>query len=269
MENKRIKKPPGIILIYSRLICETTGKEVIGGTMDKEAGLCISVVIVAAGKGTRMNMDINKQYIEVDGVQVLARTLQVFEDCTPVDEVILVVNSYDIVYCKQNIIGRYGLKKVKTIVAGGAQRQDSVLNGLQEISKSCDIALIHDGARPFIKEETILNSIEAAMEYGAACVAVPVKDTIKRGDSEGFIAETLDRSVIWSIQTPQVFKYELIMEAHMKAKEENYQGTDDAVLAERIGIKTKLVMGSYDNIKITTQEDLVIAEAIINSREGR
>jgi 2-C-methyl-D-erythritol 4-phosphate cytidylyltransferase len=100
-------------------------------------------------------------------------------------------------------------------------------------------------------------------------VAVPVKDTIKRGDSEGFIAETLDRSVIWSIQTPQVFKYELIMEAHMKAKEENYQGTDDAVLAERIGFKTKLVMGTYDNIKITTQEDLVIAEAIINSREGR
>ncbi|MFZ5987394.1 MAG: 2-C-methyl-D-erythritol 4-phosphate cytidylyltransferase [Bacillota bacterium] len=232
--------------------------------MKKGQKLNISVVVVAAGKGTRMNMDINKQYIEVCEKPVLARTLQVFEDCDHIGEIILVVNESDIFYCKQNIIEAFSFDKVKSLVAGGAQRQNSVYNGLIEVSKDTDIVLIHDGARPFINEEIIIDCAKAALEFGASTAAVPVKDTIKSSDKEGFVEKTLDRSTLWSIQTPQAFLYNKILGAHLKALEDGFTGTDDTVLTERMGIRTRLVMGSYDNIKITTREDLVFAEAIIN-----
>ncbi|MCX8128535.1 MAG: 2-C-methyl-D-erythritol 4-phosphate cytidylyltransferase [Clostridia bacterium] len=231
--------------------------------METGAGISVSVVIVAAGKGTRMNMDINKQYVDVCGKPVIARTIQAFEDCDSVNEIILVVNEADIMYCKKSIIDLYGFEKVKSVVAGGSERQNSVYNGLKEAKRESDIILIHDGARPFVREETIMACIEAARGFGAACAAVPVKDTIKKSDKDGFIAETLERNVLWSIQTPQAFKYDIIMEAHKKAEEEGYTGTDDAILAERLGVCTKLVMGRYDNIKITTKEDLAFADAII------
>lgn len=231
--------------------------------MRKFSKLFTSAIIVAAGKGTRMNLDINKQYIDICGIPLLARTIKVFEACKYIDEIILVVNSQDIIYCKENIVDNYEFGKVKALVAGGNDRQNSVYNGLKEVGRDCGIVLIHDGARPFIKEESLIKSIGDAEEFGASCVAVPVKDTIKSSDSEGFINQTLDRSIIWSIQTPQTFKYNLIYEAHKKAAEDKVSGTDDAVLAERLGHRIKLVMGSYDNIKITTKEDLVVAEAII------
>ncbi|HHW47541.1 MAG TPA: 2-C-methyl-D-erythritol 4-phosphate cytidylyltransferase [Clostridiaceae bacterium] len=234
--------------------------------MKKLPDLFVSSVIVAAGKGTRMNMDINKQYLEICGIPVLARTLQVFEDCRFINEIVLVVNEYEILYCKQNIIDEYGFTKVKTLVAGGLERQDSVYNGLLEVDKSCDIVLIHDGARPFAGEKNIIDSIYAAYEFGASCVAVPVKDTVKRSDKDGFVVETLDRSALWLIQTPQTFKYGLILDAHKKALEDGFIGTDDASLVERLGHKPKLVMGGYDNIKITTREDIPVAEAILNCR---
>ncbi len=224
--------------------------------------LYVSVVIVAAGKGTRMNMETNKQFIEIGGLPVLASTILKFENCCYVDEIILVVNDKDIIYCKSNIIDVYDIRKVKVITLGGPNRQDSVYNGLLEVEKSCDIVMIHDGARPFVKEDTIIENIAAACEYGAVCTAVPVKDTIKSSDEEGFVSDTLDRRFLWSVQTPQTFKYDIICKSHKKAKEEGYLGTDDAILAEKAGYKVKLVMGSYDNIKITTQEDLVIGEAI-------
>lgn len=236
--------------------------------MKKLPDLFISAVIVAAGKGTRMNMDINKQYLEICGVPVLARTLQVFEDCRFINEIVLVVNEYEILYCKQNIVDEFGFTKVRTMVAGGIERQDSVYNGLQEVDKSCDIVLIHDGARPFVNEKNIISSIHAAYEFDACCIAVPVKDTIKRSDKDDFVVETLDRSSLWLIQTPQAFKYELIMYAHKKALEDGFTGTDDASLVERLGHKPKLVMGGYDNIKITTREDISVAEAILNDRLG-
>jgi len=235
--------------------------------MKKNRDLFISAVIVAAGKGSRMKMDINKQYVEIGGVPVLARTIQVFEDCSMVDEIVVVVNEQDIFYCKEHIVDEFGFTKIKKLVSGGATRQNSVYNGILEVSERCDIVLIHDGARPFILEESIIESIYAAQEYGASCVAVPVKDTIKIADSEGFVERTLDRSLLWSIQTPQTFRLELIMQAHKKAAESGFIGTDDAVLVERLGHRLKLVMGSYDNIKITTREDLALAEAIISSRE--
>jgi 2-C-methyl-D-erythritol 4-phosphate cytidylyltransferase len=221
-----------------------------------------SVVIVAAGKGTRMNMDISKQYVEVARKPVLARTIQAFEDCDFIHEIILVVNEYDILHCKQEIIEKYGFQKVKSLVSGGSERQSSVYNGLREVNKACEVVLIHDGARPFIEENTILACVEGALLFDACCTAVPVKDTIKTASEDGFIKETLKRSDLWSIQTPQAFKYQVIMDAHRRAAEEGFLGTDDAVLVERAGFIVKLIKGSYNNIKITTQEDLTFAEAI-------
>ena len=222
----------------------------------------VSAVITAAGKGSRMGMEQNKQYMEVHGKPVLARTIQAFEDCSLVDEIIVTIGEDEVEYCVENIIGKYGFCKVKKVVAGGSTRQRSVYNGLQRVSADSGIVLIHDGARPFIDTGSIAACISAADENGAACAAVPVKDTIKRADAEGFVDETVDRSNLWSIQTPQAFQYELIMEAHRKADNEGFDGTDDAVLAERLGYRVMLVMCSYYNIKITTKEDLTIAEAI-------
>jgi len=223
----------------------------------------VSVVIAAAGKGTRMNLDINKQYIEICRMPVLARTIEAFQECRFIDEIVLVINQNDLVYCKKNIIDAYGFTKVGKIVAGGDKRQQSVFKGLNEVSRDCEIVLIHDGARPFIREDVILESIAEAKDFGASCVAVPVKDTIKRSGSEGFFEETLQREGLWSIQTPQTFKYEIIKDAHEQAVKDGFEGTDDSVLVERLGLPVKIVMGSYDNIKITTQEDLAIGEAII------
>ena len=222
----------------------------------------ISVVITAAGKGTRMGIEQNKQYVEIMGKPILARTIQAFEDCSLIDEIIITVNESEIESCKENIVGIYHFHKVKAIVAGGASRQQSVFNGLQEVTEHCSIVLIHDGARPFIDEASISACIHGAEIYGAACAAVPVKDTIKRADSDDFIQETVDRSSLWSIQTPQVFQFRLIMDAHRIAIKEGFDGTDDSILAERLGHKVQLVMCSYYNIKITTKEDLSIAEAI-------
>jgi 2-C-methyl-D-erythritol 4-phosphate cytidylyltransferase len=225
----------------------------------------VSLVVVAAGKGTRMNMNVNKQYIEVCGIPILARTLKTFDDANCIDEIILVVHCDDILYCREKIIDTNNYRKIKCVVTGGETRQDSVFNGLKEVAQDSDVVLIHDGARPFIDEESIVRCIEAAKQFGAATVAVPVKDTIKSADSEGFVNSTLDRSTLWSIQTPQAFRYNIIMESHEQALKDGYIGTDDTVLAERLGYRTKLVMGTYNNIKITTKEDLIFAESIVKS----
>lgn len=236
--------------------------------MKSHKDIFISAIVVAGGKGTRMNMEKSKQYIEICGVPVLARTLKTFEDCSYIDEIIIVVNSDDMFYCKQNIVDEYAISKVKVLAAGGVQRQNSVYNGLCEVCNNADIVIIHDGARPFVKEQTIIDCIEAAVEYGVSTAAVPVKDTIKSADEDGFVDKTLERSVLWAIQTPQAFEYDIIKKAHDKAIIEGFTGTDDTVLSERLGVRTRLVMGSYENIKITTREDLLFGEAIINKEEN-
>lgn len=228
--------------------------------------IAVYALITAAGKGSRMRMAQNKQYMDVLGKPVLARTIQAFEDCDAVDGIVVTVGKDEIQYCRTNIVEKYGFFKVKDIVPGGASRQQSIWNGLRRVDPSCGIVLIHDGARPFIDEAGILACTEAAAEYGAAIAAVPVKDTIKRSDSSGFVEETADRNSLWAVQTPQAFRYPLIMEAHMIACEEGFDGTDDAILAERLGHKVKLVQTSYYNIKITTREDLAIAQAIASLR---
>lgn len=224
--------------------------------------LFISSVIVAGGKGTRMNMDINKQYIYIGDKPVLARTLEVFEQCPAINEIILVVNEEEIFYCKENIVDKFGFEKVKKLVSGGVERQNSVYKGLVEVNKQSDVVVIHDGARPFVNSRIILNCVQEALEFGAVTAAVPVKDTIK-SVSDGFVEKAYDRKTLWSIQTPQVFLYDTIMKAYEKANRENIIATDDTTLTEMLGIKTRIVNGSYDNIKITTREDLVFAKAIV------
>ncbi len=230
--------------------------------MRDSEGSLISIVIAAAGKGTRMGLETNKQYLELQGKPVLAITIQRFEECIFVDEIIVVANETEVDFCRKNVIDQYGFKKVKIVTPGGTTRQQSVYNGLCHVSPGCSIVLIHDGARPFIDEHGIEACIDAAERYGAAVLAVPAKDTIKRSDQSGFIEETVDRSKLWYIQTPQAFQYELIMDAHKKAVQDGFDGTDDAVLAERMGHKVKLVLGSYNNIKITAREDLIMAESM-------
>lgn len=222
----------------------------------------VSVVIAAAGKGSRMGLDMNKQYHEIQGKAVLARTIQKFETSGLIHEIIIVAHEAEIEFCKKYIVEKYGFTKVKMIVVGGATRQQSVYNGLRKVSPECGVVLIHDGARPFVDLLSIADAINAAKDYGVAVVGVPAKDTIKQADRDDFVEKTVDRNSLWYIQTPQAFQYELIMKAHRKAAEDGFDGTDDAVLAERMGLKVKLIMGSYYNIKITTREDLIIAEAI-------
>lgn len=212
-----------------------------------------------------MKSDINKQYIELSGIPVLARTIMAFQNCDNIEGIIIVINEKDIIYCKKNIIDKYNLNKVKKIVAGGAERQISVFNGLKSIqSDECDIVLIHDGARPFIQKCHIEACIDAVYESGACGIGVRVKDTLKISDENNFVCQTPDRSRLWSIQTPQAFFYPAIMDAHQTAADEGFIGTDDLMLVERMGTKPKIVEGSYNNIKITTPEDLVFGEAILN-----
>ncbi|MGI6778598.1 MAG: 2-C-methyl-D-erythritol 4-phosphate cytidylyltransferase [Acetivibrionales bacterium] len=234
----------------------------------KLKNLYISTVVVAAGKGSRMNLDISKQYIEIYGIPVLARALSVFEECGLIDEIVLVVNENDIVFCKQNIVDFFGFDKVKALVAGGSERQHSVYNGLLQVNKNADIVIIHDGARPFIKEKHLIECIQAADKFGASGVGVRVKDTVKRVNDKGMVVRTVDRTNLWAIQTPQVFKYGLIIEAHKKALQDGFLATDDVMLVERLDKEVKMVEGSYDNIKITTQEDLAVAEAIAAKFDG-
>ena len=242
--------------------------------LNKEASLVrneitekATAIITAAGKGTRMNSDINKQYIDIAGIPVLARTIAAFENCDAIADIIVVVNEDDLQYCRLNIIEQYNFSKVKALISGGFERQNSVYKGLCAAEESRKIVLIHDGARPFVSKKNIIDCILAAKEFGACGIGVKLKDTIKICDQNGFVHTTPDRSSLWSIQTPQAFTYDIIMNAHKAAIQGGYIGTDDLVLVERQGIQVKIIEGSYQNIKITTPEDLIIGESIARSNK--
>ncbi len=222
-----------------------------------------SAIVVAAGKGKRMGAECNKQFIKLSNKPILAHTLEVLQNNTQIEDVILVVGAEETDFCVDDIVNRYGLSKVRRVVAGGEERQDSVAKGLQELKKDCRIVLVQDGARPFIKNEMIEESIRAAWEEGAAIIAVPVKDTIKQANANLFVEATLQRSSLWSVQTPQAFKKEILLEAYTKLRENNMVVTDDAAAVEHMGQKIKIIMGSYENLKITTPIDLLIAEEIL------
>ena len=221
------------------------------------------VVIVAAGSGSRMKRDINKQFIKLDGKEIIAYTIEKFYKSEDIDDIVIVIKENEEKYFIENIINKYGFDNIK-IAYGGKERQDSVYNGIKKLNNNCEIVLIHDGARPFVNEDIIKNSIEEAKENNAVVVGVPVKDTIKVVDWDGNIVDTPNRSLLWSVQTPQSFKYEIITKAYEYAYSNDYYGTDDAMLVEHIGYNVKMIEGSYDNIKITTEEDLHFGIQILN-----
>ncbi|QSZ28440.1 2-C-methyl-D-erythritol 4-phosphate cytidylyltransferase [Aceticella autotrophica] len=225
----------------------------------------ISAVIVAGGKGRRMGSSINKIFLDLNGKPLLYYSIKAFEGIPEIDEIIVVSSKEEMKHCQIEVIKKFGLNKVKRIVEGGKERQASVYNGLMAVDKRCEIVLIHDGARPFISRSIITKGIKEAKIHKAVGIAVPVKDTIKVVDEDNFIINTPERKTLWGIQTPQIFDYELITMAHKKAIEDDFIGTDDCVLVERCGSRVKLVEGSYKNIKITTPEDLIIAEALLNT----
>lgn len=223
----------------------------------------VSAVIVAGGKGKRIGGDIPKQYIKLKDKEIIAYTLEAFINIEEISEIILVVPENDIEYCHENILKKYGYEKWVKIAAGGQERQDSVYNGLSAC-KNNDIVLIHDGARPFVSDKIIRECIACAYKAGACTAAVPVKDTIKTVDSSGVVIDTPDRSRLYAVQTPQAFKYELILNAHKKWRSDirRKPATDDTQMAEYMGVKVQIVKGSYDNIKITTPEDIILGEIL-------
>ncbi|MCL5987014.1 MAG: 2-C-methyl-D-erythritol 4-phosphate cytidylyltransferase [Actinobacteria bacterium] len=230
--------------------------------VDRKAG----AVICAAGASTRMNSRMSKQLIPLRGKPVIAHTLSEFEKSARVSEVVLVVNRGVVDYYRQNVVERYNFKKVRRVVSGGINRQDSVYSGLLALSPYIEIVSIHDGARPLVTAELIDKTVELLDDKNGIVVAVPAQDTIKIVGEDGIVVETPKRSSLWAVQTPQVFPLKLIKEAIEHANEEGFVGTDDASLMERLGYKVHIVLGTKENMKITTPIDLTIAEVIMNER---
>ena len=223
-----------------------------------------TAIVLAAGQGKRMCTKVQKQYLEIDGKPVLYYSLHAFEQSPIIDELILVVGENQAEYCQNEITLKYGFGKVKTIVQGGAERYHSVWNGLQKVDDD-GYVFIHDGARPFVDEEILNRAYKDVQNCKACVIGMPVKDTIKLADSEGYVNETPDRSLLWMIQTPQVFETSLVKKAYALLMEQKHiHVTDDAMVVEQmLGHKVKLTLGSYENIKITTPEDLDIAEILV------
>lgn len=224
-----------------------------------------SVIIVAAGAGRRMNLHINKQYIKLDEKEMITHTIDVFYNNKNIDEIIVCIKEEEEYFFVNEIVDKYNFENIK-IAYGGKERQDSIYNGLKKVDQNCDIVLIHDGARPFVSHHIINESIKVAKEKQAAVVGVPVRDTVKVVE-DGIVKHTPQRSTLWSAQTPQTFKYDLIMKAYEEAYKHNYYGTDDSMLVEFIGQSVSMVMGSYENIKITNPEDINVAEQILELRK--
>ena len=220
------------------------------------------VIILAAGSGKRMMADKNKILLDLGDRPIIAHTIAKFYNHPRVRKIILAIREEDRVQI-DSIIDAYGFEDIVRVI-GGAERQDSIYNCMGVLSDDTHILLIHDGARPFVDEDTITRSILETIECGATCVGVPSKDTVKIVDQEGLVIDTPDRSQVWCAQTPQCFRLDLIREAHIKARQESFLGTDDASLVERYGHKVKMIMGSYMNNKITTPEDIKQARYILD-----
>ncbi len=233
-----------------------------------------AAIVLAAGHGKRMHSKVAKQYLLLNGEPVLVHALRAFE-MSGMDTIILVTGADEVEFCRKDIVEAYGFSSVKQVVPGGKERYDSVWNGLCALKAAGfpedGIVLIHDGARPLVDGEIIARAVDGACSYSACVAAMPVKDTIKVADEQGFAAAAPERSRLWQIQTPQAFSYPLIRGAYdvMMADEKLQAGiTDDAMVLESITEdKVKLIEGSYENLKVTTPEDMVIAEALLYKGE--
>jgi len=224
----------------------------------------VAAIIPASGIGTRLKSRIQKPYIDLCGKPILARTLIALLRNKNITEVLVSVNKEKLDKARKEIIKKYGIKKTKLVI-GGRERSDSVYNALKAVSKDADYILIHDGIRPFVTDELIGRLLKNAARFKAAVAAVPVKPTLKFAGKNGFIKRTPLREYFWEAQTPQVFKRDLIEKAYNIARKNKIKSTDDSSLVERIGIRPKIVMGAYSNIKITTKEDLELAKVLIKN----
>jgi 2-C-methyl-D-erythritol 4-phosphate cytidylyltransferase len=228
----------------------------------------ISALIVAAGQGLRMGSAQRKQYLQLCGSPVLVHTLRVFDGCPDIRSIVVVVPSSEMEFCKKEILPSASLESEVKLIAGGRRRQDSVFNGLQYLGDAEGVVLIHDGVRPLVSMALIQACVQGANQWGACIPAVKVMDTLKQIDTEGNILGTIPREMICLAQTPQAFRLPIIRRAHLEARRMGLEATDDASLLEALGMPVHVLAGSRENIKITTPEDLVYAEALLKLRES-
>ncbi|MFH1860507.1 MAG: 2-C-methyl-D-erythritol 4-phosphate cytidylyltransferase [bacterium] len=223
----------------------------------------IYAIIVAAGDGKRMGSKVKKPYLDLAGRPLLFYTLRNIIGFPLISGIVLVVGGGLIDYCQHEVVEAFMIDGVVNIIEGGAERQDSVYHGLKALPEDADLVMIHDGVRPFVSCKIIEETIAAAVEYGAAITGVRVKDTIKLVDESHRVVQTVNRTGLWAVQTPQVFKAKLLRDCYDKAMDKGFYGTDDASIVEWAGFEVKIVEGEYENIKITTPFDLMVAEAMM------
>ncbi len=226
-----------------------------------------AAIVLAAGQGKRMGASVQKQYIELEGKPLIYYALNTFQKSEIIDTILLVVGKGQVSYAKDEIVRKYEFSKVNAVVEGGEERYDSVWQGLKAIDKERGISyiFIHDGARPFVNEEILRRGYDCAERFRACVAGMPSKDTVKLADKNDFAVSTPERKYVWTIQTPQIFEKDLIVDAYSKLMgEEHSHVTDDAMAVERtMGVPVKMFRGSYENIKITTPEDLSIAKVFL------
>ncbi len=229
----------------------------------------VVVIVPAAGSGTRIGGAVRKQFLPLKGKPIVVHTLQQFEHCADVDEAAVAVPESAITEM-ESLVSRYRLHKVSKVVVGGSRRQDSVANALATLTlRDNDIVLVHDGVRPFVETKRISHLVRECKEHGGAVLAVQPKDTVRRSTGGTVFDQTLDRNALWMVQTPQAFRAALLTNAYKKAAKDRFYSTDEAALVERLGHRIRIVEGSYDNIKITTQEDLELATLILQRWQER
>ncbi len=226
----------------------------------------IQAIVPAAGKGERLGSKVEKPYVLLAGIPLIVRTLKMLESVREIDSIILVVSRKWREKVQKKILERYQLKRVTAVVRGGATRMESVYAGLSSLDSKTRWVLVHDAARPLVRGDEVSRLIQSARRTGAVCPGVIPKDTIKKVDGKNWVRETLNRQELRVILTPQVFRRHILMKAYQRAFTQGYSGTDDASLVERMGIKVKVVEGDRENIKITTPEDLLLAEIILKRR---
>lgn len=228
----------------------------------------VAAIVPAGGRGARMGNEIPKQFLQLGDVPLLVHALRVFESSKTICEVVVVVPHDAVPYCQKELLPQCDFSKISNIISGGARRQDSVWNGLQSVDKRTEVVLVHDAVRPFVTDTMVQKVVDGARTHGAAIVAVPLRDTVKRAAQDGTIETTLDRQRLWLAQTPQAFRIELLQKAHELGRQAGVSATDDAFLVERVGHRVRIVNGSTDNIKITRPEDLMMGEAILAARSN-
>jgi 2-C-methyl-D-erythritol 4-phosphate cytidylyltransferase len=226
----------------------------------------VAAIIPAAGEGRRMGGAVPKQFLQIGGREILARTLAVFEACVAIDDVWVVVAAEQCALCQSTIVERYGLRKVRGVVAGGTTRQESVWHGLQQVAEAVGLVVVHDGVRPFVTELLLQQTLDYASRYGAAIAAVPLKDTLKRVSTAGTVEATVPREHLWRVQTPQAFQHALLRRAFQHAWQQQLQATDEAGLIEALGHTVQIVPSYEHNVKITTPDDLVFCEIFLRER---